>query len=708
MGFAEVIIHEVGRNRSMKVFHFLDLLWSDPNVDKYFIARAACGDVPPPIAATETLRVTTLTYNFAGRLAQMNSPEGYINYEYSPATGRLTKTCTTNSTVEYDYDSLGRLWKVNALKRNSTNLSSAETIIYNYNAVGSRAGVKLPNSSLTNTSYAYDDLNRLVGLTNLASDGSLLSQFNYQVDSTGRRTNATEVIGIPSDEGGGWQTNILSWAYDQMYRLTNEVCKSTASGGSYTNSFQYDKAGNRWQQVRYRSTGTITITNQYNANDQLLKEVTLDGLGAPTTTNLYAYDANGSLVASTNSASTNLFSYDLKNKLNSVASKVGAFWTTNRFQYNDQGIRVRKIDVSSSTHYLVDANNHTGYAQVLEEFSVSGSSKTLTRSYVIGDDVLGQCSSSDTHDPRWLLYDGHGSTRQLADRVGSAITCRYNFEAYGEKLTDTSTSIQKTDLLYCGEQHDTTINMYNLRARFYDPSNGRFNAMDSFMGYNNDPQSLHKYAYCHGDPLNGFDPSGEVFLLSTLFSWWMRAHWIVRVLSVVLVVIYVTKYLAARFGGRALEPDERERIRTALKVLDRPELNGQYDFAKRVDRSLTQLSAPVRVYPDSQLLDNPKYKDRWAQTNMPFDILDLSESTLQLDPRLLAAVLVHEAVHMGQIYARERPAWQKQADFLRDLGITQQYLDQHPNEFTSPIDQKFLRNCRQGFYERNVNNRPFL
>jgi len=27
-----------------------------------------------------------------------------------------------------------------------------------------------------------------------------------------------------------------------------------------------------------------------------------------------------------------------------------------------------------------------------------------------------------------------------------------------------------------------------------------------------DPQSLHKYLYVHGDPINGYDPTGETFL----------------------------------------------------------------------------------------------------------------------------------------------------------------------------------------------------
>jgi hypothetical protein len=58
--------------------------------------------------------------------------------------------------------------------------------------------------------------------------------------------------------------------------------------------------------------------------------------------------------------------------------------------------------------------------------------------------------------------------------------------------------------------------MQYLRARCYDQDNGRFNRVDPFGGNNSDPQSLHKYAYCHGDPVMGIDPSGEMSILNVM------------------------------------------------------------------------------------------------------------------------------------------------------------------------------------------------
>ena len=68
---------------------------------------------------------------------------------------------------------------------------------------------------------------------------------------------------------------------------------------------------------------------------------------------------------------------------------------------------------------------------------------------------------------------------------------------------------QATSLLYSGEQFDTSLQQYHLRARNYNQANGQFTTLDPYAGNIYDPQSLHKYAYCHTDPVNAVDPSGE-------------------------------------------------------------------------------------------------------------------------------------------------------------------------------------------------------
>jgi RHS repeat-associated protein len=130
---------------------------------------------------------------------------------------------------------------------------------------------------------------------------------------------------------------------------------------------------------------------------------------------------------------------------------------------------------------------------------------------------------------QYLLYDGQGSTRQLAEYdpgtdIGTdtvSTTESYSYDGYGVMLGSSSgadaASNADTSMLYAGEQFDTDAQMYYNRARYYNPSNGLFNRVDPYAGNNQDPQSLHKYTYCHNNPVNNIDPTGMfVFSLSGL------------------------------------------------------------------------------------------------------------------------------------------------------------------------------------------------
>jgi RHS repeat-associated protein len=94
----------------------------------------------------------------------------------------------------------------------------------------------------------------------------------------------------------------------------------------------------------------------------------------------------------------------------------------------------------------------------------------------------------------------------LIDFVG-AIVELYSFDAYGNAI-GFDPSVALTEFLYSGEQFDSKIGQQYLRARYYDPTTGRFNRLDPFFGNLNDPQSLHKYTYVHNNPIIFNDPTG--------------------------------------------------------------------------------------------------------------------------------------------------------------------------------------------------------
>jgi RHS repeat-associated protein len=234
----------------------------------------------------------------------------------------------------------------------------------------------------------------------------------------------------------------------------------------------------------------------------------------------YSYDENGSVASKTtietsdpnNILETVTYEYNLQNRLESVTVD----GTTTTYKYNPDGIRVEKTVAGTTTRYLIDSYNHTGYAQVLEEWDTT-STPTLIKTYTISDDVITQATSTSIEH---LLYDGHGSTRQLVN-TSEDITAAYSYDAYGVMLggnpgTPQNPGSPATNLLYAGEQFDVDAQQYYLRARYYNQNNGRFNRMDPFSGSQQDPQSLHKYIYGHNDPVNQIDPDGNRSLAETL------------------------------------------------------------------------------------------------------------------------------------------------------------------------------------------------
>jgi RHS repeat-associated protein len=106
----------------------------------------------------------------------------------------------------------------------------------------------------------------------------------------------------------------------------------------------------------------------------------------------------------------------------------------------------------------------------------------------------------------YFLTDALASVRQLTDTAGEIILAK-NYEPYGS-VTQTSGESQ-TSYGFTGEYTDVTGNVY-LRARYYNPLDGRFLSRDTWSGDVNNPLSLNRWMYVEGNPVNYVDPSGYI------------------------------------------------------------------------------------------------------------------------------------------------------------------------------------------------------
>jgi RHS repeat-associated protein len=111
-----------------------------------------------------------------------------------------------------------------------------------------------------------------------------------------------------------------------------------------------------------------------------------------------------------------------------------------------------------------------------------------------------------THDGEtvtaaYLLYDGHGDVVSVRNETLDEIA-NYEYDIYGEEKT--STGVYDSPIRYTGQYYDAETGMYYLRARYYDPSIRRFISEDPAHDGRN------WYAYCNGNPIKYWDPSGLV------------------------------------------------------------------------------------------------------------------------------------------------------------------------------------------------------
>ncbi len=118
---------------------------------------------------------------------------------------------------------------------------------------------------------------------------------------------------------------------------------------------------------------------------------------------------------------------------------------------------------------------------------------------------LGRISQSNTAT-EYFLGDALGSVRQLTASNGN-IALAKNYDPYGVVTTTNGTS-QTSFGFIAAYQGDSTELIY-LRARYYNPQDGRFQSRDTWEGNYNRPLSLNRWNYVEANPVNFIDPSGK-------------------------------------------------------------------------------------------------------------------------------------------------------------------------------------------------------
>src|SRR5256885_1148597 len=204
-----------------------------------------------------------------------------------------------------------------------TDASGATT--YAYDAVGNLQNFTYPNG--VTHAYSYDALNRLTQM-GASKSASQISNYAYTLGTAGNRTSVAELSG-----------RTVAYAYDSLYRLTSETVSADPHNKNGAVTYTYDSVGNR--KTLNSTLPPAGGTNySYDADDRLGTD---------------QYDPNGNTTQSGGTANT----YDFENHLITHGGVTVV--------YDGDGNRVSETVAGTMTNYLVDTQNPTGYAQVIDE-----------------------------------------------------------------------------------------------------------------------------------------------------------------------------------------------------------------------------------------------------------------------------------------------------------------------------------------------------
>jgi RHS repeat-associated protein len=238
----------------------------------------------------------------------------------------------------------------------------------------------------------------------------------------------------------------------------------------------------------YDSIGRITsITGSYDPQGIPVASTGANGFDANNRQSPYngvkqTYDATGNLT----SDGTRTYNWDARNQLTSILQGTT---TIASFAYDAEGRRVGKTESGQTTSYLYSGANAT-------QETVG----TTINPILVGLGTDERFARNDTGGRVYYLADHQGSTRALTDVNGNVLD-RYDYDPYGNG-TQTKTGYTNP-YQYTGREHDLSGLYYN-RARYYNPTMGRFIAEDP-IGLGG---GLNGYAYTGGDPLSFDDPMG--------------------------------------------------------------------------------------------------------------------------------------------------------------------------------------------------------
>jgi RHS repeat-associated protein len=504
-------------------------------------------------------QLKTIEYDARGRETHHSwtgyNPAPEISRSWDDANRALT-LCNVYSTIDYQYDGAGLVWKEGdavagsggraettfwrypdgnvsdvqypdgisihrdytsrgQLKSVTDNLGSQPVIQYTYLADGKVEHADYRNG--VHTVYGYDGRGMIGSIQNTRGDGANLSSRTYWRDERDRitayqKSTSNSVNPMENGRGDRFRYDEEGQLVEAWYNAPNP--SSSGDGNSRYDAFNYDALGNRRGANYVQAKGWTQYTRKDNGLNQYTGlspsffaqyDEDISGWGAPQQANGVLME-DGNIVAGYNALNQPML-------INTQA--MGSDWLF--LGYDPLGRCVKRwVSLLPNDGTLIpppESNPATYFYYEGWNLIQEGSSfANPTKNYVHGarvDEIVKQIRLTDMWE-RYFHYDARGHCTLQTDTGGNIVE-QYEYDAFGTPYCfdggghDTGYSQWGNRFLFTGREWLSDLKLYDYRNRLYQPELGRFMQPDPKEFGAGD---YNLYRYCHNDPVNKSDPFG--------------------------------------------------------------------------------------------------------------------------------------------------------------------------------------------------------
>lgn len=434
------------------------------------------------------------TYDSMNRLTLASDPYASASYAYGSAGRLLTKTYGNGDVTKYGYDAESRLTSL--VTTNSGN--TVQSWYYGYNSMGMITNI---TNSLSTWSYNYDAIYRLTNEFYNGSDtfwaydlaenrltetcGTQTHYYSYSVDNEllARATATSDWIDVTGEVDPGPASN--KWYYTLAF-TGGKVGRVSTNDGTFCIEDVPVLVG----------TNQLSVTVQDVTGNTSNKTVTF--MKQAVNGNLYSYDSNGNLVTNRSGSVTNLYYYDMENRLTQVTSNGVSLL---QCWYDGMGRRIAKKEVvgGQTNRFMYVYDGWTvlavlnGNGQLLEYY---------TRGIGLGGDIGTIVAERNLGNNTTYYYHSNHRGDVTCVRSGTTTVATYDYTAYGEKRS--SSGSYSSRFRFSSKELDESTGFYYFGLRFYGPTIGRWTTQDPLKELG----GLNQYVAFNNNPVNCQDPLG--------------------------------------------------------------------------------------------------------------------------------------------------------------------------------------------------------